>query len=541
MRRVSLSVAVAMLLLFSMVPVLQARAGTVSGTGFIIVGATWGSPTNPVEVGAGSQDAQLTVTAQYSFTNTATGMIATLDLPAGFTDLNGGSSPSAYVSGQVPTGTVVQFVFYLDVAANASVGAYQFPITFTWGAQTGLTSVNVAQVSSVTVHMNGKVKLSFEAEPTSITPGALNSIKVTLTNKGSGPATQVSTTVSSAQLLSVVNTFPDVTRLAVNSSETATLQVYAPSTSAGTPADLTFTTTYTDAYGTTRSFTQTVGFFVSPLPTTSPVGIVLSTDYLQAGRVNNFTVTLANQGTSPIEGLSATFSFMGGQVTWLSPDIIQTPSLMPGASVAVQARAYDPATSAGSATLQGVLKYSYDNVTVEETRNIGVLSRGLIDIELTGSTVLPQEVAQGQIVSITLTITNVGIIAASAVSAQAQMPAGFQAIGTSSNFVGDMQVDSPSTFTLSALVSNYTTPGTYQIPITMAYFDNLRNQLTQTVNVSVNVVSSSSTGSGSSQTTATSGRGGGLGYLALALVAVVVVVIAALYVRRRRSSRLPSR
>jgi hypothetical protein len=542
LRTGKLAVVVAALLLFSLVPVLQAKADTVQGTGFNIVGATWGSSASPTEVGAGSQDVPLTVTAQYYFTNTATGMVATLSLPTGFTDLNGGSTPSAYISGLVPSGSVVQFVFYLDVSSVASVGTYAFPIAFTWGAQTGTNSVSVSQQSSVIVHMNGKVKLTFEATPTSVTPGALTNIKVTLANDGSGLASQISTVVSTSQLLSVLNSFPDLTTLGANSSQTETLQVYAPSTSAGTPVAISFTATYNDAYGTTRSVTKTIGLFVAPLPTTSPIGISLSATSLQAGRVNNFTVTLSDQGAAPIEGLSATFSFIGGQVTWLSPGIVQSLSLEPGGNITVQARAYDPATSAGSATLQGILRYSYQNVTVQETRSLGLLSRGLIDIELTGSTVLPQEVPQGQIVSITLTITNVGVIAASAVTAQATMPAGFQAIGTSSNFVGDMQVDSPSTFTLSALVANSTAPGTYQVPVTLAYFDNLRTPLSQTVNVSVDVVSSSSSGSGSSQSTTSTGRGGGLlSVITYALVIVIAAAIVIFYLRRRRSSRISTR
>jgi hypothetical protein len=150
---------------------LPAGAGAVVASGFDVVGATWGSSANPVEVGAGSQDVPLTVTAQYFFSNTATGMVATLSLPQGFTDLNGGSSPSAYISGAVASGTVVQFTFYLDVASGAPVGTYSFPIEFQWGAQTATTSVSVVQDSTVMVHMNGKVKLVFQAVKTSVVPG----------------------------------------------------------------------------------------------------------------------------------------------------------------------------------------------------------------------------------------------------------------------------------------------------------------------------------------------------------------------------------
>jgi len=518
-----------------------ARADVVTASGFNIVSATWGSSGNLIEAGPGSQDVPLVVTAQYYFNNAATGMVATLTLPPGFTDVNGGSGPSSYISGTVPSGAVVQFTFYLDVSPATSVGTFTFPVTFQWGAQTSSQSISVFQSTTFAVHLDGKVKLNFHVQPTSVIPGQVNDIQVTLTNNGSGTASQVSTAVSSPQLLSVLNTIPDMNTLGPNSSQTDRLEVYAPSTSAGTPAVLTFTSTYNDAYGTARSLSVEVGLFVEPLPTTSPVEIDVVPSYLQAGRVNNLTVTLTDVGTAPIEGLSATFSFVGGSATWLLPDIVQAQSLDPGGTVVVHAQAYDPPTTAGSSTLQGILRYSFNNVTVQESRNIGLLSRGLISIELTGVTVLPQAVAPGEIVSITLTITNVGIIAASAVTAQAQMPPGFQAIGSSSNFVGDMQVDSPSTFTLSALVSNSTAPGTYRVPVTLSYFDNLRTPLSQTVNATVVVTNSSNGGTGSGQTTTAAGGRGGISPLVYVAIIVVVVVIALLYLRRRRSGSTATR
>jgi len=532
---------VALVILLSVGAAMPARADAVPASGFNVVSATWGSSASPVEAGPGSQDVPLVVTAQYYFNNAATGMVATLALPPGFTDLNGGGGPSAYISGTVPSGAVVQFTFYLDVSPATSVGAYTFPVTFQWGAQAGSQSVSVFQSSTFTVHLDGKVKLNFRVQPTSIVPGQVNEVEVTLTNNGSGVASQVSTVVSSPQLLSVLNTIPDLDALGPNSSQTERLEVYAPSTSAGTPAVLTFASTYNDAYGNARSLTVGVGLFVEPLPTTSPVEITVVPSYLQAGRVNNFTLTMTDVGNSPIQGLSATFSFIGGVATWLSPDIVQAESLSPGGTLVVHAQAYDPPTTAGSSTLQGVLRYSFNNVTVQESRSIGLLSRGLISIELTGATVLPQAVAPGQIVSITLTITNVGIIAASAVTAQAQMPPGFQAIGSSSNFVGDMQVDSPSTFTLSALVSNSTALGTYRVPVTLSYFDNLRTPLSQTVNVSVVVTNSAGGGTSSGQTTTTGGGGGGISPLVYVAVIVVVVIIAFLYLRRRRSGSMATR
>jgi uncharacterized repeat protein (TIGR01451 family) len=516
--------------------VLPVRAQPSPATGFNVVSATWGSLANPVEVGAGSQDAPLTITAQYFFASTATGIVASLDLPPSFTDLNGGSNPSSYITGTVPTGTVLQFVFYLDVAPSTPVGTYIFPMTIQWGAETAINSISVFQSTNVTVHLNGKVMLNFIPEQSSIVPGAVTNVRIVLSNNGSGPASQISTTITSSQQVSVLTRFPNLAILDANSSTVEGLQVYAPSTSANTPVVLSFTSTYFDAYGALRTVTQSVGLFVGPLPTTSPIDLEANPTCLQAGRVNNFTITLTDNGTSPIQGISAVFSIVGGQATWLSPGIVQAQTLDPGDRLVIQAKVYDAPSTQGSLTLQGILRYSYENITTQETRNLGLLSRGEIDLELTSSVVLPTEATPGQIVSMTLTITNVGVITASAVTAQASMPDGFQAIGSSSSFVGDMQVDSPSTLTISALVMNSTVPGNYTMPVALNYFDNLRTPLSQTVNVNVQVVSASQAGSTTTQTFPPRLRGF-FSLLALIAIIIVVIVVASLYLWRRSSSR----
>jgi uncharacterized repeat protein (TIGR01451 family) len=222
-------------------------------------------------------------------------------------------------------------------------------------------------------------------------------------------------------------------------------------------------------------------------------------------------------------------------LTWLSPDLFQIASLAPGAQVEVQAQAYDPATSPAAVQLDVALKYTYQNTTTQETRSFGLLSRGVIDIEMTGVTVLPQVTSPGQVVSITLTITNVGVIEASGVTAQAQMPAALQPIGSASDFIGDMQVDSPYTFTLSAIVTNSTAAGTYVIPVTLSYLDNLRSHLSETLNVTMAVGAATSTG-----TTSSVARQSGFALLFLltyVVFAAAVVVFAVLYLRQRRLSK----
>ena len=84
----------------------SSSAQPVQATGFNIINAQWGTAASPFEAGAGEQNVPLTVTLQYFFYNTANTVEATLSLPSGFTDTNGLSSITTYLSGSIPSGTV---------------------------------------------------------------------------------------------------------------------------------------------------------------------------------------------------------------------------------------------------------------------------------------------------------------------------------------------------------------------------------------------------------------------------------------------------
>jgi len=160
----------------------------------------------------------------------------------------------------------------------------------------------------------------------------------------------------------------------------------------------------------------------------------------------------------------------------------------------VYAKVFDPPTSTASTVLQANIRY-YDsqNNLKQEIRNIGLLSQGLIDLQMVDYSILPEKPTIGQIFSVTVTLTNIGTIVSSAVTATPHPPSDFKMFGSNSIFIGDMQVNTPTTFTLSILISDSTKPGRYHVPIELTYFDNLRNQYSVTRNITVDVYEKSST------------------------------------------------
>jgi hypothetical protein len=84
-----------------------------------------------------------------------------------------------------------------------------------------------------------------------------------------------------------------------------------------------------------------------------------------------------------------------------------------------------------------------------------------------------------------------------------------------------MPTDTPTTFTLSLQAGNDTKPGSYQLPVKLTYFDNLRNPLSTTIYLNVNIVQQTTT-----TTTRTSGFSGtGIGLFSIALFIVIAVIM----------------
>jgi uncharacterized repeat protein (TIGR01451 family) len=492
---------------------------TSSGERFYVINSMWGTSSTPTEVGPGDPNSQLTLTIQYFGNATIQSLHGTLMLPNAFTNIDGDQQATADAASIAPN-SIFQLPFALNVADNASIGSYTIPLTLNWN--TTFTK-GITQTEYASVNLKGKAKLTLSTEDI-LNPGQVNTINVKLNNEGTGAASQISVSVTAPAGVSILNQISSISALAANSTYEITLKAYISSSSAGAPVTFTFTMTYEDAYGNSKSSSQSLGFNVKNIESISSISLNVQPTSLIAGKANNITVAVKNIADSPIHSISLSFAFSSGSVTWLQPDIAQEEELASGQSFIIQAKAYDPPATTASVTLQISIKYYDDNnVLYQETRNIGLLSQGLIDIKVTDFSVLPEQITPGQIFSITGTITNIGTITASAVTAAPHLPEGFIMFGSRSVFIGDMAVNTPTTFTISIQAINTTKPNKYQIPVELSYNDNLRNPLSTTLSVPVDVVNGTSTTTTTIRPTTSSwGIMSILPYIIVAAIALVV-------------------
>ncbi len=475
-----------------------------SGSLFIATSTSWGTSTNPVEVGPGDKNVPLTITLQYHGEWAITTLRAELNLPSAFTNIDGGNIAVAYSAGMA-SNAVFSLVFNLNIDANASIKDYTLPLHFVFDT---VFSDDSEETINLNVQLKGKSEITFEASSNYLNPGQVNELTITLNNLGKGGVSEVSTYISVPTQMSILTRLPTIDDLDGLSSIKFNVSVYVASAAANLPISITFSATYKDAYLDNRSISKTLGFIVKSLRTASSISLSIQPTTLITGKVNNLTIAVSNVADSPISSVLISFGTTGGQVTWLEPDIAQIDKLLPEESVIIQARVYVPPLAATSATLQISLKY-YDgsNTLSQEVRNIGFLSQGVIDLKLVDYSNMPEHPTPGQVFSITATLTNIGTITASAVTATPDLPEGFRIFGSRSVFIGDMQLNTPTTFTLSLFVANTTMPNEYQIPIELSYFDNLRTPKTLTINLPVEVIEKTST---TSSSTGSNAAGGGL-------------------------------
>ena len=579
-----------------------ANLGTASASSFDVTSVTWGTAAAPIEAGPGDRNVPLTVTLQYFGWYTATSVRATLDLPPGFTDLNGSAHAVGYVTGIVPN-SFFQLAFNLNIYSNVSLTASMFTLKLMWNTT---WDTNLNQELIFPVEVKGRVRLEFDTPTVYLKPGTVNDVVIRVNNRGTGNASEINTYVTAPSQVSLLGTLKDIHRLDAGSSAKLKLTVYVSPQAANSPITFSISSTYRDAYLNLRSVGQSLGFIIGgveqtifkvhtstdyltpndlnhvnvtvdnrgsttmrdlrirfssqppvsiicvdgevylgtlspqeriefpiiiylsstssdsatiPLTITymdesqtikseartltfllnkiselSPISIKVQPNILVAGKANNLTITISNIGTVPLRSISVSYSFQSGQFTWLQPDISQIGQLLPGQTFLVDAKVFDPPTSTASTVLQANIRY-YDsqNNLKQEIRNIGLLSQGLIDLQMVDYSILPEKPTIGQIFSVTVTLTNIGTIVSSAVTATPHPPSDFKMFGSNSIFIGDMQVNTPTTFTLSILISDSTKPGRYHVPIELTYFDNLRNQYSVTRNITVEVYEKSST------------------------------------------------
>jgi len=342
------------LVLAGSIPYASVSAATTTSNLFIVATSLWGTASAPQEVGPGSTNVPLLVTFQYVGTSTISKVQATLGLPAGVTDVFGNPQPVASTVSVQPN-TAFSLSYPLTISQNLVAGVYPISVGLQWNYTSTTTPGFFIESHTFNTRILGTVQMSASSSQSSLNAGEVNNVTITLTNRGTGTATQINPTLSSSAG-TVLNVLPVVPSLPGGALVSFNARVYVPVSSSGAAVTLTLASTYFDAYGATATSSLAVGFYAVTAPEPS-LSFSAPSGSLVPGQVNDVVVVLTNNGpgqatnvrtTVGASGVSGSQSSGAGFFSILS-QFPQVNSLAAGNSVNASVRVFAPASAAGSA------------------------------------------------------------------------------------------------------------------------------------------------------------------------------------------------
>ncbi|MEM2875705.1 MAG: carboxypeptidase regulatory-like domain-containing protein [Candidatus Bathyarchaeia archaeon] len=313
---------------------------------------------------------------------------------------------------------------------------------------------------------------------------------------------------------------------------TLTVPVVVLPATTTTPSKVTAQITYEDSFSRKYVKNMDLSLVVVPKKVEPKVYVEISPEELQIGKENAATLKILNKGASPVRGLevnlesSPPIKIFGSSriyVDYMDSDDVGEDKV----------RAYVPATSTtDTATLTVLLSYLDPDVgsVTRDSFSFSILLRGFIELRLVDYAVVPKKPIPGQPFSITVTLTNTGTSAAYATYAfpvTRELPV--ETFGPKSVYIGNVEVNTPITFTLNLILQN-TTLSDLSLPITITYMDNLRTLHDVTYDLHFEVAPKPTT-----QEVVGGSRFLDLGnILTFALSAAVLIAVAVLLFRRLR-------
>jgi hypothetical protein len=367
--------------------------------------------------------------------------------------------------------------------------------------------------------------------------GMINSVPIAIkTPKGAALMQSVQLSLTNSRYAYTVgNGTVSAVNVSANVTRVVPLHIFVslnstPLISTGISINYQYLTLYSD------SEVRNISFGTETCPTA--LSVAVSPGILTSGKIQNVTLNFTNTGDIALNYLSIHASLPSIDGTFLGIQPLQISSIAPKSTVSLSESVfvYNNATQSFPINMSISL---YNGSSLEQMIvNPIVLSSGIINITPSSTTLSPTTPTPGGVFSISFVLTNIGTTKASAVIATAMAPQGFSPYGSSSVFVGDMQVDSQTPVTITMISQQSVSSGNYIIPVRINYLNNLRQNLSTTIDVPIQIGSAvpfNSIGSASGQYRS---RSSGTGVLVLILIVVVIVVAFLFLTERKRHKAL---
>jgi hypothetical protein len=395
---------------------------------------------------------------------------------------------------------------------------------------------SISQVLGLYVLEASTPLLSFQAESVTLYAGENNTVPIMLTNSGSGPALQIRTQISSSSQSSVLNQFPLVADLEPESSVSADIVLYVPQGLSGSPLTLSFTSAYTDEFGESGTYTQSLGLYIANSTSSLPSVLVSVSPVKSDASVGTESeISFDVEDVGPASLYSPVLS-----LTVSSPlVVIQNSSyaLPSGVLTAGKSVVYDAIVGSSTSATPGYYAASVTVTYVNKVGTIqsaafssGVVLSGMIDLVIQS----PQVTQANNTVSVTGEILNEGFSSAYYATVTGSIM-GLKG-STQGDYVGEVDPNTPVPFSITITTAPLSSTRNANVSIDVSFKDSLGIVGGYSSSVPATLQSASSLLISSSSSSSASGTNL-LTYLEVGVIAVLVVmvVVGSIYIRRSRA------
>ncbi len=430
--------------------------------------AVWGqSLDSPIEVYPGDTGVALTVEVQNLSPNQTikgvSGLLMLKNTP--FTDTYGNSNATATgvpTIGEIlnPTDEIkpkgfLTMTFTLDVDENAFPGTFTLSMPISYSASEGVDFVEgIPQALSVVCQISfAESTVTVSAAPATLDIG--ETVRVT----GNIQPAQDNVTVTLGYKRPDETEYVEVTNTKSDGSFTAS---YTPEIDGAWTLNASWT-------GDARHLGNWgLISFEARLPVSLEMSLV--NNRLKAGYDNQLNITVRNNG-------KVAFSDLQFSVTIPAPLVVTDKNqwtlnyLDEDGSYSIPVQIFVPSSSIGSTYSGGLAVSCRDDYGTSQTYNfpVGLIIVGNLEMNAYDSSVKPLLATNGSKVEITMTLLNKGTVLARYVNASILSNAILVLTPESAAYVGDVEENSQTPFTLAVNVSSMAQTGTYPVTVRISY------------------------------------------------------------------------
>ncbi len=391
---------------------------------FEVLSVMWGSYSAPTEVGPGDIGT-LTVILRIKNSISSQTIVARLELPRGFTSVNGEPSITAYLrygSTSIPAGTVLEFQFKVKVGDNIALGRYTAKMVLEYIVEALYYSRTYSDEVYVVIPLYGRPNISLHNYNTSTYPGQ-QLIVLGLANDGTATANKVKLEVSVQPSIYSNTSEVRLDSLAPKDVVAIPIEVFIPPSLTNSTVTLTSSLTYYGPSGTQYSSTFKSTIYVNRYD--KPIlNVFLDSNEILSGSQLIANLKLSNYGGIARDLVIRLSAQQPLQVCSTSLYVVN--SLGSGASTSLPVGLCSLQTSSNTLSMLTVtVDYSDDyGVSSSKTFNIPVVLRALRE-SLISVDLIDRELPGGVETRLRLNLSNVGSINLRNISVQSVFPQNF--------------------------------------------------------------------------------------------------------------------